>query len=151
GAGSVLILDLDAHCGGGTTSLIEREPRIWQSDVSVSGLDGYPSTERARLTVVETSSEYLSTVVRMMRDLEGRGFGLCLYNAGMDPFEHCPIGGRSGIDRSILAEREAMVFEWCAGQRVPIAFVLAGGYIGPNLDERDLVALHRLTLRAARR
>src|SRR6185369_4139490 len=40
GAGSVLILDLDAHCGGGTTSLIEREPRIWQSDVSVSGLDG---------------------------------------------------------------------------------------------------------------
>jgi len=33
GARSVLILDLDAHCGGGTRSMIQDDPRIWQVDV----------------------------------------------------------------------------------------------------------------------
>jgi hypothetical protein len=41
GVGSMLILDLGAHCGGGTASLIEDEPRVWQIDVSVSSYDRY--------------------------------------------------------------------------------------------------------------
>ena len=41
------------------------------------------------------------------------------------------------------------MFDWCRQQEVPIAFVLAGGYTGPRLDEDGLVALHRLTLSAA--
>jgi acetoin utilization deacetylase AcuC-like enzyme len=49
GARSVLILDFDAHCGGGTRSLIEDDPRIWQIDVSVSRFDGYPSSNRVWL------------------------------------------------------------------------------------------------------
>ena len=53
GARSVLILDLDAHCGGGTASLIAGEPRVWQIDVSVSSYDRYPSSERTRLALVE--------------------------------------------------------------------------------------------------
>ena len=52
GAASVLILDLDAHCGGGTASLIAEEPRIWQLDVSVSAFDSYESRERASLRIV---------------------------------------------------------------------------------------------------
>jgi hypothetical protein len=32
---------------------------------------------------------------------------------------------------------------------LPIAFVLAGGYLGRRLDEEGLVDLHRLTLSAA--
>ena len=52
GAASVLILDLDAHCGGGTASLIAEEPRIWQVDVSVCDFDRYESRERARLQIV---------------------------------------------------------------------------------------------------
>lgn len=38
---SVLILDLDAHCGGGTAQLIDRDPRIWHEDVSVDSFDHY--------------------------------------------------------------------------------------------------------------
>jgi hypothetical protein len=43
----------------------------------------------------------------------------------------------------------AMVFDWCRERRLPVAFVLAGGYVGPGLDQASLVALHRLTLHAA--
>lgn len=46
GAESVLILDFDAHCGGGTHPLIKDNPRIWQVDVSVDEFDDYTPSER---------------------------------------------------------------------------------------------------------
>jgi acetoin utilization deacetylase AcuC-like enzyme len=146
GAKNVLILDLDAHCGGGTASLIEDEPRISQIDVSVSGVDRYHSTERARLELVD-GPEYLTSIQRLL-DTAGR-FDLVIYNAGMDPYESCFLGGENGITWQVLADREKMVFEWADSHKSPIAFVLAGGYIGGDLDERGLVGLHRLTLTAA--
>jgi acetoin utilization deacetylase AcuC-like enzyme len=73
-------------------------------------------------------------------------FDLCLYNAGMDPFERCPTGGMPGITRDVLARREQLVFAWCQRRRLPIAFVLAGGYVESALDEAGLIELHRLTL-----
>ena len=151
GAASVLILDLDAHCGGGTASLIAGEPRIWQVDVSVSSFDSYESRERARLRIVQDDDEYLGEIDRALQDVRRRGprFDLCLYNAGMDPFEGCEIGGLTGITSEMLAARERLVFDWCRERELPIAFVLAGGYVGARLDEESLVDLHRLTLSAA--
>ena len=148
GAKSVLILDLDAHCGGGTASLIAGEPRIWQVDVSVDSYDRYRSSEQVQLELVDDSAVYLTTVQRKLDDLDrlGVNFALCLYNAGMDPFEYCFTGGLSGITREVLSRREQIVFEWSRRRKMPVAFVLAGGYIGPNLDEPGLVELHRLTL-----
>ena len=129
GAESVLIMDLDAHCGGGTASLIAEDPRIWQVDVSVCDFDRYASRERARLRIVRDGDEYLGQIERSLQDLEKRGprFGLCLYNAGMDPFERCDLGGLTGITNEILAARERLVFGWCREHELPVAFVLAGG------------------------
>ena len=148
GARSVLILDLYAHCGGGTRSLITDEPRIWQVDVSLNDFDSYVSSDRIRIEIVEEGSEYLSVVRRLLDDVPrgGRVFDLCLYNAGMDPFERCSTGGAEGITFEVLAERERIVFDWCRQHRLPVAFVLAGGYVGPVLEEELLVDLHRLTL-----
>ncbi len=164
GVGSVLILDLDAHCGGGTASLIASEPRIWQMDVAVDIFDYYGSSSpghpgagsdkgdrRIRLHFVTDGAEYLREVERGLEEVGRRvpRFDLCLYNAGMDPFEGCSTGGLRGITRDILAARERLVFDWCGGQVAAVAFVLAGGYVGWGLDEEGLVDLHRLTLSAA--
>lgn len=151
GASSVLILDLDAHCGGGTASMIGDEPRICQEDVAVDRFDWYRGTDRIHLELVADSAAYLPTIKTRLEhlDREQTRFDLCLFNAGMDPCEDCDTGGLRGITRSILAERERIVFEWCRGRNMPIAFVLAGGYVGPRLDQQSLVDLHRLTLSAA--
>lgn len=151
GTQSVLILDLDAHCGGGTHSLIEVDSRIWQIDVSVNRYDRYESSDHVWLFTIRSGEDYLPTVERLLRAVERRRirFDLCLYNAGMDPFEKCSPGGMSGITKDDLASREQMVFKWCRKQNIPIAFVLAGGYIGPRLEKEELVQLHRLTLSAA--
>jgi len=151
GAKNVLILDLDAHCGGGTASLIEDDARIWQFDVSVDLFDFYRHGERIRLQMVRQASQYLPAIRGALDQAErcGQTFDLCLYNAGMDPYEGCPTGGLAGVTQQMLAEREQMVFAWCARHKLPIAFVLAGGYVGPRLDQQGLVELHRLTLTAA--
>lgn len=151
GARSILVLDLDAHCGGGTRSMIADDPRIGQVDVSVSNYDAYESSDRAWLEIVEEGASYLPTIDRLLNAVDRRGlrFDLCLYNAGMDPHEDCPTGGLSGITRDVLRRRERMVFRWCRDRRLPVAFVLAGGYIGCRLDQAGLVDLHRLTLSAA--
>jgi acetoin utilization deacetylase AcuC-like enzyme len=151
GARSVLILDLDAHCGGGTASLIADEPRIVQADVSVDRYDCYTSTSNAYLSLVTSAADYLPAVsAALRRAVRAAGqFDLCIYNAGMDPVEGCSTGGLSGVTVEMLAQREQVVFDWAHANRVPIAFVLAGGYIGGGLTKEALVQLHRLTIETA--
>ncbi|GBF17764.1 acetoin utilization protein AcuC [Rhodococcus sp. Br-6] len=144
---SVLILDLDAHCGGGTAQLIDRDPRIWHEDVSVSAFDHYSGHTNSAPWDVDHADDYLLAVKQAVAQADRLGpFDLCLYNAGMDPYQGCGVGGLDGITAEILAQREQNVFDWCRQRRIPIAFVLAGGYIGSRLDQTTLVDLHRLTV-----
>ena len=147
----MLIVDLDAHCGGGTHELIADEARVWQVDVAVNSFDAYTPAPRNTLHLVRSAGDYLPTITARLEELPNRApsFDLCLYNAGMDPHEGCPVGGMRSITTEIIAARERLVFDWCRRQGLPVAFVLAGGYTGPSLDERGLVDLHRLTLTAA--
>ena len=52
GAGDVLILDLDAHCGGGTHAITSDNPHVWHVDVSVNRCDLYEPGERTSLDLV---------------------------------------------------------------------------------------------------
>jgi acetoin utilization deacetylase AcuC-like enzyme len=152
GAGDVLILDLDAHCGGGTCGIIAGNPHISQVDVSVDHFDQYEPGERTTLDIVVNSADYLPTIARRLRELQARHFGLCLYNAGMDPHADSPEGALAGITDAHLRAREELVFVWCREQELPVAFMTAGGYLRPpRMDESRLVELHRLTLTAAAR
>lgn len=151
GAESILILDVDAHCGGGTASLIAKMPGVWQVDLSVDSVDWYESSDRVQLHYVRDGSDYIPTLEQAIAwaDREKIKFDLCIYNSGMDPHENCDIGGLPGVTKEVLADRERIVFEWCSSRRLPIAFVMAGGYIGTRLDQAGLVGLHRQTLSMA--
>ena len=163
GAARVLVLDLDAHCGGGTAAIIGNSAisatavwsRVEQVDVSVDAFDCYESRPNARLTITDGLA-YLDTVERELgRIARPETIDVVLYNAGMDP--HQLAGGVRGIDEQMLAERERMVFDWARSHRTPVAWVLAGGYIdgmetAPGVQGTDmngLVRLHRLTVHAA--
>lgn len=111
----------------------------------------YESSDRVLLDIVGHGANYLPAVDRSLKEIDRRGprFDLCLYNAGMDPYENCSTGGMPGITREVLAGRERMVFDWCQDRHLPVAFVLAGGYIGSRLNKDGPVDLHRLTLSSA--
>jgi acetoin utilization deacetylase AcuC-like enzyme len=147
----VLILDLDAHCGGGTHGLITNSPRIWQVDVSVDPFDRYTPGKRGMLAHVADPRDYLRSVWACLKRAEEDWphFCLCLYNAGMDVHQACPHGGLAGMDELLLTLREEMVFQWCGERGIPIAYAMAGGYTGRKMTREKLVHLHRMTLSAA--
>ena len=149
GAARVLILDLDAHCGGGTASIIAGREGIEQVDVSVNGFDRYRPTLNAK-QVMASADDYLE-VVRGELDaiVDPAGVSVMIYNAGMDPHENA--GGVAGITSAMLEEREQMVFEWASRHGIPTAFVLAGGYRMGSDSMDEVVALHRLTIETAAR
>jgi acetoin utilization deacetylase AcuC-like enzyme len=139
------ILDLDAHCGGGTFELIGNDPRVRLADVSTNSYDSWKSFElRHHLKIVRDANNYLNEVEKALNHLIG--VQLLIYNAGMDPFEGCSIGGLTGITREILQRREKLVADWCRKNKVPALYVLAGGYEGPNLDLEGVARLHLLTI-----
>ncbi len=152
GAREVLVLDLDAHCGGGTWSIVAHEPRVHHADVAVNDYDAWEPDGHGTLTLVDDAGSYLEHVDAALRSLDARrgDFDLCLYNAGVDL---CTGESDDGSDRVItaeaVAERERRVFRWCREAGLPVAFVLAGGYHGGTIGRADLVALRRSTLAAA--
>lgn len=148
GAERVLVLDLDAHGGGGTAEYIDRGllPGLEQLDVSVNSYDAYTGIDGADL-VMSTGKSYLDDVERALaRVRAASSIDLVLFNAGMDPHERA--GGVHGVTTAALAAREHMVFAWAASHAVPVAWVLAGGYTTRMVMD-ELVGLHRLTIEAA--
>jgi acetoin utilization deacetylase AcuC-like enzyme len=117
----------------------------------VNAFDSYVPEPPWTLDLVHEAADYLPTVERRLDALASERFDLVLYNAGMDPFEGCSVGGLPGIDHGVLAERERMVFERARAAGWPVAFVLAGGYAKGTAARRKLVDLHRETLASAAR
>ena len=152
GARRILIIDLDAHCGGGTAQLLGSDDGVRQLDVAVSPYDYYQAPPGWTLDVVDEPDRYMPTIKQRLTDVLGAGqrFDLVLYNAGMDPFEECEVGGLEGIDAKILRRRDRYVFDFCRWElKTPVAFVLAGGYASDQDGQRKLTDLHRSTVEAA--
>jgi acetoin utilization deacetylase AcuC-like enzyme len=55
GAHNVLILDLDAHCGGGTHELLGTDPSVWIGDVAVHAFDHYTPSRHNTLDIVPST------------------------------------------------------------------------------------------------
>ncbi len=141
GAERILVLDFDAHCGGGTRSMTSSE-HVVQIDVSTVMFDSWePSAEVDSLTYSDPDSYIDDIGAALERASRAGTFDLVLYNAGMDP-------ANSGVSTADLALRERMVAEWAAERGHRLVYALAGGYTGGGIDMEDLVALHRLTVDA---
>jgi hypothetical protein len=67
----------------------------------------------------------------------------------MDPYERCHIEGLQADNRTMLAERERLVFAWCCEHSIPLAFGIGGGYTNTGFQQTALANLHRLTLYSA--
>lgn len=147
GARRVLILDVDAHCGGGTASLIDGMAGVEQVDVSLIGFDTYTSVPGCRLVMTDPE-DYLATLAdELDRIVDPAGIDLVIHNAGMDVHERA--GGLTGMTTAVVASRERMVFAWAARHGLPVAWTLAGGYRSYEFDLADVAALHLLTPAAA--
>jgi acetoin utilization deacetylase AcuC-like enzyme len=147
GANSVGILDVDAHCGGGTFEILSANPAIRIGDVSTSSFDSWRSgEERHKLEITTDPDRYLGVVAEMLEHIGS--VDLLLLNAGMDPADGGSAGSTRGFTSELLEARERLVAEWCERTNTPVAFVLAGGYVGSGLTLGDVADLHVHTVAA---
>ena len=144
--GEVGILDLDAHCGGGTADILKNNKKVRLADVSVCSYDAWTPIAKSRhfFEVVDRPGRYIAKVREALKALEGVEF--LIYNAGMDTHEKA--GGLDGITLDIIKEREALVVEWARERNVPIIFALAGGYTWSGLTLKEVAELHLETVKA---
>ncbi|GGF99420.1 histone deacetylase [Rhodococcoides trifolii] len=144
-ARNVMIVDFDAHNGGGTADIIGGNTSVIHVDVSVDSFDRHEGS-----VMVDDAADYLPTCATELSDaIANNDVDLVLYNAGMDPFEKCDIGGLDGITHPLIALREQLVFDACRHAGIPVAFVMAGGYTGSRLSQDGVVELHRMTIATA--
>lgn len=144
GARQVVIVDLDAHAGGGTYSMVNTWPNLLHYDVHTASFDSYVSREPHRRVAITESADYIPTVQVLLDTLGAlvQPGDLLLYNAGMDVYEGCAIGGLHGIDEAVITQREELVDAWARSHNLAVAGCLAGGYQGSRYPEELLIQLH---------
>jgi acetoin utilization deacetylase AcuC-like enzyme len=133
----VAIIDLDVHQGNGTASIFARDPSVFT--LSLHGEKNFPFRKEAGDLDVElpdgcVDAPYLQALEQALDELDRRFEpGLVLYLAGADPFEGDRLG-RLSLSFDGLEARDRRVFDWAYQRRIPLAFVMAGGY-GINIDD----------------
>jgi acetoin utilization deacetylase AcuC-like enzyme len=151
------VLDMDLHYGNGTATLAES--RDWLFALSIYGNDYWENRPYRDVEVVRhpagpnhaeaalpngcRGDEMLAILERNLpRLLENRP-DVLLYQAGADPLRDDPYSPLD-LGHDDLAARDRRVFEFAKEHRLPVAWVLAGGY---TPDVSQVVAAHVNTAR----
>ena len=127
----VLIVDCDVHQGDGTAAILANTPSVFTFSLhceknfparkAVSDLDvglAPKTTDQAYLEVLDSA---LNKVLEQFQP------NFVFYDAGVDVYEHDPLGLLS-ISLEGIRVRDKLVLEKCIGRNIPIATVIGGGY-----------------------
>ncbi|MEN9770266.1 MAG: hypothetical protein RLZZ180_1896 [Pseudomonadota bacterium] len=127
----VAVIDLDVHQGNGTASIFARDPSVFT--LSLHGEKNFPFRKEAGDLDVDLPDgcgdvAYLEALEHALAELEHRfEAGLIFYLAGADPHEGDRLG-RLKLSYDGLQARDRRVFDWAWQRRIPLVFVMAGGY-----------------------
>ncbi|EDY19696.1 histone deacetylase superfamily [Chthoniobacter flavus Ellin428] len=157
---SAAVLDMDLHYGNGTAQLAESRPYLF--NLSLYGNDFWDNfcyrdvSERHHADGANHVSFSLpagcdrkalfAIMDQALPQLAERKPDVILYQAGADPYFEDPYSPLA-LDHDDLRSRDRRVFEFAKAHRIPIAWVLAGGYTS---DVSKVVRVHLNTFEAWR-
>ncbi|MBM4414328.1 MAG: hypothetical protein FJ040_12900 [Chloroflexi bacterium] len=145
---NVILLDADAHCGGGTMSICAHWDRFVHLDIHTNYYDSYPLSQPHVRHYINNADDYLPTLKDALERISTtvNAGDVLLYNAGMDVHEDCRIGGLAGMNTDLIRQREVYVSQWAAAHNLCVVACLAGGYAGGHLTHQTLVELHAMSV-----
>jgi acetoin utilization deacetylase AcuC-like enzyme len=136
----VLVIDFDAHSGGGTWEIINEHmsENVFQIDVTCSAYDTFKPTGESSIWYTG-HQDYRETIDKALTYASKKmdKFDFIIYNAGMDPLN-------AAVSLSDIYYRENAVREFIGD--TPAIFALAGGYTWGNKTMDDVVDWHSITL-----
>ena len=136
----IMIIDLDAHQGNGSISILRDNPHVVFFDMYNKEAPPYEDTLEQKinynlpcLTGI-TDQEYL----RVLREnlplaLDRTKPDLVIYNAGSDILQYDPLG-HMNVSQAGLWARDLFVFQCAQERHIPIAMTLAGGYTKQSIE-----------------
>jgi len=145
----VAIVDLDVHQGNGTAKIFAHDDSVFT--LSLHGAKNFPFRKESSDLDVELpdgcgDAEYLESLERALEEMERRFEpGLVIYLAGADPHEGDRLG-RLKLSFDGMEARDRRVMDWAWVRRLPLAFVMAGGY---GTDMEATVQVQMNTYRTA--
>ncbi|MBT9462873.1 histone deacetylase [Hydrogenophaga sp.] len=145
----VAIVDLDVHQGNGTARIFANDDSVFT--LSLHGARNFPFRKEPSDLDVELpdgcgDAEYLEALERALEEMERRFEpGLVIYLAGADPHEGDRLG-RLKLTFDGMEARDRRVMDWAWTRRLPLAFVMAGGY---GTDMEATVQVQMNTYRTA--
>jgi acetoin utilization deacetylase AcuC-like enzyme len=140
----VAVIDLDVHQGNGTAHIFQNDDSVFT--LSLHGDKNFPfRKECSDLDVALADGcgddEYLAALAHVLDELARRfAPALVIFLAGADPYAGDRLG-RLKLSADGLEARDRRVFDWCFDRRIPLAFVMAGGY-GVNIEETVQIQLN---------
>lgn len=145
----IFILDCDQHGGDGTAIFTNRMTNL--INFGIFGIRfGCKAGERSLTRYIHPKQGnfdlYREAIFEAFQYASRWETDLMIYQAGMDCHQHDKYGSK-WLTTELLFERDRIVFEMAKKMKIPMLFVLAGGY--QNLT--DLVPLHVNTFKAADR
>ncbi|WP_436869711.1 histone deacetylase [Acinetobacter courvalinii] len=143
----IFILDCDQHGGDGTAIFTNRMTNL--INFGIFGIRfGCKAGERSLTRYIHPKHGnfdlYREAIFEAFQYASRWEADLMIYQAGMDCHQHDKYGSR-WMTTELLFERDRIVFDMAKKMKIPLLFVLAGGY--QALD--DLVPLHVNTFKAA--
>ena len=145
----VAVVDLDVHQGNGTAAIFANDDSVFT--LSMHGQKNFPFRKEPSNLDVDLpdgcgDNDYLHALETALDELDRRFTPkLVIYLAGADPHEGDRLG-RLKITFDGLEARDRRVFDWAWQRRIPLAFVMAGGY-GTRIE--DTVQVQVNTFKAA--
>lgn len=149
GCQKVLIFDCDVHQGDGTARILESDPSVFTCSIHCG--QNFPAKKAQSDLDVEVpkltrDDRYLALVWQTLQHaIAVSRPDIVLYDAGVDIYEHDPLGLLS-ISVAGIRERDRLVLSVCRDMDLPVATVIGGGY---DDDRKALAKRHAMVIEEA--
>lgn len=145
----ILIFDVDVHQGDGTARILADTPEAFTCSIHCE--KNFPARKASsdwdvNLPKGMTDTDYLDVVNRTFRQcLQQVQPDLVLYDAGVDVYEHDPLG-LLNISLAGIRQRDNTVLQQARHTNTPIMTVIGGGY---DKDQTALARRHAIAIEEA--
>lgn len=147
----ILIFDCDVHQGDGTATILQNFPDI--TTCSIHCEKNFPYRKAQSDIDIDVpphakDDEYLKIVEQTLKAaIDSARPDLVLYDAGVDIYEHDPLG-LLNISLDGIRQRDAHVIKTVRQANIPLATVIGGGY---DQDQVALAKRHAIVVEEADR
>ena len=141
----IAVLDCDEHGGNGTEEFTARLPNLFNISIFGTrfGCRGSARSWALKVLAQEAGFDIYISALRAAEDLiSDLNPDILLYQAGTDCHHEDPKN-RSGLTTEELYLRDQFVFTLARQRRIPILFIVAGGYQSPeNIAKLNVNTVH---------